>query len=169
MVKLDRSRPYGAISGVVAEFPRAKFEQDGKLFDFDGDQLLQNVQQLDLGQLKDEAQENTQAAQRNLEQLKAPQVDLQSAQQDVLDALAEVDLSEPDPAEDAPDPGEDTQYMHSDDLAKTLQSKLKDDDLGDLRLEDLHWRNIRDRVEAAGGIWPGTKAAGIAFLRDLPQ
>ena len=33
---LDRTRPYGAICGALAEAPTARYEQDGRLFDRDG-------------------------------------------------------------------------------------------------------------------------------------
>lgn len=38
-VKLDKSRPYGELWGVMKECPGAKFAQDGKFFDAQGNLL----------------------------------------------------------------------------------------------------------------------------------
>lgn len=37
--KFDKSKPYGTIHGVMEDYPTAAFDQDGHLFDIQGNQL----------------------------------------------------------------------------------------------------------------------------------
>jgi len=36
-MKLDRGKPYSTISGVFADLPDARYEQDGRFFDWQGE------------------------------------------------------------------------------------------------------------------------------------